>query len=41
MYSRQHKKVVFIDFGISESLTEHIGQKSKTFYKGTYGYSSK
>lgn len=39
-YSPNFKKYVFIDFGISSILPEHLGEKSMTYFKGSYNYCS-
>lgn len=36
MYSRYYGKNVLIDFNCTEVLREFVGEKTLTFYKGTY-----
>ena len=39
-WSNNFKKWVLLDFGFTRFLKEEIGEKTKTFFHGTYSYSS-
>lgn len=40
MFSPKFNKFVFIDFGLSKILKQNIGEKTLTYYFGTYNYVS-
>ncbi len=40
MYSHYHKKIIFIDFGLSRFIQEEIGKKSLTNFRGCLDYCS-
>jgi hypothetical protein len=40
MYSRSTKKLLFIDFGLSEYISTPIGYKKSTKFIGTFQFSS-
>ena len=40
MWSPQFKKIVFIDFGMTKTIKQSIGNMSKTKFFGTYHYAS-
>ena len=40
MYSLKLKKLVLIDFGISNVINENVGEKTMTNFIGTYEYST-
>ncbi len=40
MYSKEYKKYVFIDFGLSMIIEEKLGYKSMTFFRGNLLYAS-
>jgi len=41
MFSKEFNKPVFIDFGMSELISEHLGFKTFTTFKGTAGFCGK
>lgn len=40
MWSPQFNKLVFIDFGLTKTLRENVGELSETKFFGTYHYAS-
>ncbi len=40
MYSREFGEPVFIDFGLTKSLKESVGEKTLTEFVGTFNYAS-
>jgi hypothetical protein len=40
MYSLKLKKLVLIDFGISNVINENVGEKTMTNFIGTFEYST-
>jgi tRNA A-37 threonylcarbamoyl transferase component Bud32 len=40
-WSRSFQKWVFLDFGFVSSIEEKPGEKTYTFFRGTYNYTSK
>lgn len=40
MFSQSYMKNVFIDFGISDILCQNYGEKTLTFFKGTFTFCS-
>jgi serine/threonine protein kinase len=39
LWSKRHGRFVLCDFGISHYVKGSAGQKTRTYYEGTYGYS--
>ena len=40
MYSKEHNKYVFIDFGLAGNKNFSVGYMEKETFKGTYRYCS-